>query len=195
MAQPRGRCLPTQIGIGVYRLWHDAANPLISLDRTVKIKSFFAQLLVARHSPQPGRRAQHFPAFLAGASAAPTAARLSAWRQHCASHRLHWGKGGFHSDQQAPAPRRAGGGKWYMICGSGTGPLFPTYVPNFFGVVKMLDRCPECGVDRGLVGMRHRCVMRRVTVFFIAIAYRSHNSALLFRGRDLPGTDRTLCIS
>ena len=53
--------------------------------------------------------------------AAPTAARLSAWRQHCASHRLHWGEGGFHSDQQAPAPRRAGGGKWYMICGSGTG--------------------------------------------------------------------------
>jgi hypothetical protein len=31
--------------------------------------------------------------------------------------------------------------------------------------------------------------------FFIAIAYRSHNSALLFRVRDLPGTGRTLCIS
>ena len=31
--------------------------------------------------------------------------------------------------------------------------------------------------------------------FFIAIAYHSHNSALFFRDRDLPGTGRTLCIS
>ena len=44
---------------------------------------------------------------------------------------------------------------------------------------------------------RHGCPVRHFLHLevVIAIAYRSHNSALFFRGRDLPSTGRTLCIS